>query len=735
MKRLLSLSLVMLMTLVALGQTQQGYVKTKGRMVDGKLVHGQGLKGATISVHGRTSILVKGDDGAFSFMVTEPQFRLDSVRKKGYRLVDMDALGKTYSPSPNPIYLVMETPEQQLQDQLDAERKIRRALTNQLHQREDEIEALKKMQKITDEEYRKALQKLYEDTGQNDQLVNDMVERYSKIDYDLLSEFDQKISELILNGELAKADSMLRTKGDINERVSQYKKHEAINAKEREELSQRQEQLEQSEALAIQERDDLANDCYRKFEIFKMQHENDSAAYYLELRAGLDTTNVEWLNEAAIFIQDYSANYSKSMELFFVALNRSRLLYGDISKLSANCYTNIGIAYSLQGDDFHALDYQNTALKILQSLPDRNISDIALCYNNIGSSYGDLGEYEKAMENLFIANELLLTELDIDSLDLALTFNNIGLTYYDYGQYGLSVEYLMKALDIDKRLFGDNHPSVAEDYNNLATVYWANGNYTDALELYLNALNIVELYFTENHPMQSTLYNNLGTIYSKQGEHERALSYIKKALSINQNIHGEYHPIIALNYSNLGNEYRCLKDYDKAFSCENKALSIRQVSLRPNHPDFANSHYNLNNLYYEQGLFDSAMFHCRKALEITLSNYGENNPSVARDYYQIGLIYFAQDSVDKAITNVEKAIEICYDVYNDAHPSTALYESNLAVLYSKKCQYETALEHFNIALRIYTELFGEEYSASEIIRQKISEIEAILKEQENPSNE
>jgi ABC-type dipeptide/oligopeptide/nickel transport system ATPase subunit len=136
-----------------------------------------------------------------------------------------------------------------------------------------------------------------------------MVERYSKIDYDQLSEFDQKISELILNGELIKADSLLRTKGDINERVSQYKKHEAINAKEREELSQRQEQLEQSEALAIQERDDLANDCYCKFEIFKMQHWNDSAAYYLELRASLDTINAEWLNEAGLFLYNYIANY------------------------------------------------------------------------------------------------------------------------------------------------------------------------------------------------------------------------------------------------------------------------------------------------------------------------------------------------------------------------------------------------------------------------------------------
>ena len=99
MRRYIILSLVMLIVTWGVAQTQQGYVKTKGRMVNGKLVPGQGLKGAMVSVQGRTAILVNADDGAFSFPVAEPQFRLDSVRKKGYQLVDMDACPKTYKRS------------------------------------------------------------------------------------------------------------------------------------------------------------------------------------------------------------------------------------------------------------------------------------------------------------------------------------------------------------------------------------------------------------------------------------------------------------------------------------------------------------------------------------------------------------------------------------------------------------------------------------------------------------
>jgi hypothetical protein len=224
---------VMLTGITVSAQTQQGYVKTKGRMVNGQLVPGQGLKGATISVQGRTAVLVNSDNGMFSFPVTEAQFRLDSVKKKGYQLVDLDICPRTYKPSSNPIYIVMETPDQQLQDKLTAERKIRRNLQKQLQEREDEIEALKEQQKISDEEYRQALQKLYADQESNEQLISDMAKRYSELDYDQLDEFYRQVSSYIENGELVKADSLLSTKGDVTQQVeAQLRKGQAIQEQE-----------------------------------------------------------------------------------------------------------------------------------------------------------------------------------------------------------------------------------------------------------------------------------------------------------------------------------------------------------------------------------------------------------------------------------------------------------------------------------------------------------------------
>ena len=83
MKKLLLILSALTLCLWASAQTQQGYVKTKGRMVNGKLVPGQGLKGATIAVKGRTTVLVNNDEGAFSFPAPDGQYYLDSVKKNG----------------------------------------------------------------------------------------------------------------------------------------------------------------------------------------------------------------------------------------------------------------------------------------------------------------------------------------------------------------------------------------------------------------------------------------------------------------------------------------------------------------------------------------------------------------------------------------------------------------------------------------------------------------------------
>ena len=185
---------------------QNGCVKTRGRMVDGKHVPGLGLSGTVVSVKDRNDIAVKSKDGIFSFPIKGAQYVVQSLKKKDYTLVDIDAVPKTYQHSSNIHYFVMEIPEQLLQDKLEKERKIRRALNRQLQDRENEIEKMRAENKITLQKYQEVLQELYDAQKSNEKLISEIAEQYVLFDFDQNEEYYQSVSTLIDRGLLLKAD-------------------------------------------------------------------------------------------------------------------------------------------------------------------------------------------------------------------------------------------------------------------------------------------------------------------------------------------------------------------------------------------------------------------------------------------------------------------------------------------------------------------------------------------------
>ena len=427
MKKSLLLSFALTLCLFSFAQTQQGYVKTKGRMVDGQLVPGQGLKGATVSIKGRTAVLVNADDGAFSFPVPERQFRIDSVTKKGYQLVDMDACLRIHEHSQNPFYIVMETPDQQQKDKLNAERKIRRQLQKQLQEKEDAIEALKEKNKISQEEYRQSLQKLYADQQLNEQLISDMVKRYATIDYDQMDGFYQQVSYCIENGELNKADSLLRTRGDIKQQVNDILSRAQI-------IQDKEEQLAKAEAVHKADMEEAANRCFSYYETFLMQYENDSAAYYLLLRARLDTTNVDYQNDAAKFLVEFLSEFDKAKPYYQTAIRQAKQQYGEESEQVATILYNTGMIHYYRSEFSKALEDFNKALNIYSELFGANHPEVATMLNAIGLIYNGLGEYTAAMDYFQQCYEIRKVALGENHFDVAAVYNNIGYIHSAQGE-------------------------------------------------------------------------------------------------------------------------------------------------------------------------------------------------------------------------------------------------------------------------------------------------------------
>ena len=665
MKKILFIIAVLLFVTPVFAQTQKGYVKTKGRMVNGQHVPGEGLKGAMVAVKGRTPVLVNKDDGEFSFQMRDDQFSFDSVKKKGYQLIDADACTRIYKPSGNPIYFVMETPEQQLQDRLTAERKIRRNLQKQLQDKEDEIEELKEQQKITTEEYRAALQNLYAEQENNEQLISDMAKRYSELDYDQLDEFYRKVSMFIENGELTKADSLLNTKGDVSLQVEEeIQKGKAIQEQRR--------KLKKAEAVHAANIDELAKRCYSYYETFLAQHLNDTAGYYIELRASLDTTNIAWQNEAGEFFCDFVMDFDKSMGYYNTALRQVEKMDNNYDEL-LNSYTNIESLYMEYGNFEKMKEYVNKSIDMVEKGLCTNPLKICDSYSNLGAMYYFYGDYEKAVENYEKVLEMQLKMLNENDVNLGTTYNNLGFVYTYMADFDKAMDALEKALKIWTYNYGENHPDVSLALSNIGNLYlydyYSGFDIDKAMECYQKALEIRRSVFGEMHSDVAISYGNIGNVYNWKKEYDKALEYRFKALAINEYLFDENYFDLAIDYGNIGRIYRNKGDYDKALEYFQKGLHITYVNFGENHPDYASDLVNMSYVYRDKGDYAKSLELCEKALNIRKSLMGENSVYVGETYVAMGNTYNTMKDYANALENYQKAYEI-YRVTNGEDFST-----------------------------------------------------------------
>lgn len=355
MKQLLLFFLIFISPINIYSQTQQGYVKTRGRLSStGQLIPGVRLQGATISVKNGGSH-VSGNNGKFSFAVTSQTYYLTNVEKKDYQLCDRDVLGKGLKYSPNPLVIVMDTPDRILEDRLESEGKIRATLTAQLNKQKAELKQLKDQQKVSQQEYNKLLQELYALQNNNEKLISEMAERYSTIDFEEMDDFRRRVAFFIQNGELTRADSLLNTQGTMDEQEAEYDKLHASNALLRKNLQQREKMEE------IKLRNFVAN-CYSRYEICKFQHKNDSAAYWLARRVSKDSMNVEYIFQLGNFLDCYTGHIEEAKQYYLRCLS---LLEHDQSNLLQISYINslIGLLETKRGNNDASYNYFAAAAK------------------------------------------------------------------------------------------------------------------------------------------------------------------------------------------------------------------------------------------------------------------------------------------------------------------------------------------------------------------------------------
>ena len=665
---------LLLSSLMSFAQTQQGYVKTKGRLgSNGVVIAGSRLSGATIIVKGGNAVL-SGNNGTFSLSIPTNSYYLQNVQKLGYVLTDPDVLSKQYAWSKNPLVLVLETPSQQTDDRIAAEKKIRRTLRQQLQEKEDEIEALKEQQKLSEEESNRKLLEIYAMQNSNEKLISEMAERYSKIDFDEVDEFNRRISSLILDGKLVKADSLLNTKGDINSRAAQLRLHLEANAQAEQELKVKQKKLEKSKALTQKELEDLAQDCYSKFEIFKIQHLNDSAEYYIKLRAQLDTTNVDMNIDAGKFYEEYVVLLDTSLNYYQRALLHSIQQYGENHLITAGIYNNIGAVFSKQDRMKLAIEYTEKAIQIKRSIVGDSSSILAKSYHNIGTILLEKGNIDGALRYLDMAEQLQRKD---GSGNLHFIHNSLGMAYYRQGKFAKALEFFQKSLQERLLIFGDSHYSIATVYGNIGSVYTELAEYSKALDYQEKALDIRIKVFSNNHPSIANSYNQIGHIYEMEKKYDRALDNYQQALAVNKKVYGDLNTKVAVNYNNIGMVYSRIKEFEPSLMYLQKAYYIDSLILGENNATTAMDLNNIGGIYMKTGRLEQSLKVRLKAVKVLETCLGNKHPNVAICYNNIAGVLNQQGRCSDALNYYQKALQIFRDTYGNSHPGVRTIENNI----------------------------------------------------------
>ena len=606
MRRLYLLFLMFSLVVSNLAQTQKGFIRTICRPDRAS----KPVAEVTILVSEGNKSVLSNTKGEFSFPCRSESYRIMRVQKTGFQLVDKGVVGRLNPYSAKVAQEIVMVSQADLNaDKMRIEEKANKRAQADYQKRLDAIKRELEEKRITEQQAIQA-EAAAGDSFQNYiKMIDDMAERYAMMDYEGISDKNRQIFRYIEDAEFEKADSLIKSKGDIEARIKEVKELQKVT--------------EATENLALKMREkytsninDLAEDLYSKFTIYKSKFQNDSAAYCLEQRVALDTTNVEWKNDAGMFIKNYVAHYDKALTYFELALHQSLIQYGEQSEWYANCIGNIGAIYSDIGNYEKALEYYNMALRIQEKVLGSEHRHVATSYNNIGLVYTFQGNYDQALELYGKAINIHEKALDLDTPDMASLYSNMGLAYADKGDSEKAIENLSKALTIWENTLGKEHPDVATSYDNIGTVYADLGLYDKALEYCNKALTIRKKIIGNYHPSIAYSYNNIGSIYSGQDEYDKALEYQTKALSIWENSLGSKHSVVATAYKNIAYLYFKKGDNSKSLECYFQALSISENSFGTMHPDVASIYNNIGIVYYKQSDYSKALDYLSKALAI-----------------------------------------------------------------------------------------------------------------------
>lgn len=606
----------MLIALPAFCQVQKGYVKSLGRP-DKK---GEAISGVSVRVKGEHNPVLSQQDGTFSMLMTGKRngdaYSLQEVQKKGYELNENGVIGRQYAYSDKvPLTIVMVSSAQLQADKQRIENNAFKVAEKNYKAKLELLERQKSDNAITEEQYRKELLDLQDKFEKYQLLIDGLAEHYAHVDYDELNDKEREVNICIENGDLEQADSLIKTMFDP---IDVLKRNKEALAQLNQQISEANSIIDKAngdmvDILKQQEKD--ANYLYQLYTIALSRFDNDKAGKYIEIRAALDTTNIDWQLDAGCYYRDYAGNINKAFSLLYRAKEQCSEQNGDNSEKMGECLNSLGSVYQQQNNYADALKCYEKALQIY-SLP--SIIDsiqLAITYDNIGTLHSDKGYFDTAIDFHLNALQIFLDVFNGIHSEIITCYNNLAHVYDLNGYFEEARSCQIKALELCTIIYGgEPHFKTAFAFDGLGDICIDRQDNIEARKCYEEALKMKLVLFNECHPSVAVSYNGIGLASSRMGDYETALYYYKRALKIQENCFGETHSHTATTYNNIGKVYEGQDDFINALSYYKKTYNTFIHLYSEDHPfvkgvkeNITNASFVLDLQYNYQNAIDSLM--------------------------------------------------------------------------------------------------------------------------------
>lgn len=495
MRRIFSILFALSLSFSCGAITQEGIVRTIAR----KGQSGRPIEGTVIRLQGSHNKVASRANGEFALLLHELKngdpYTIASIVKSGYEPAEQELIGKRLPCSDQvPVEILLVSRLQLMQEREAIETKARENVEIYYQARLDSLEQLLASKRISEAEMTKQKQRLESQYENFEPLLQAMSDVLARTDYQRMDSLTILMQQAVENGNPEEAERLLREKGSMDQR-------EAILREWGKNIQALQNEVDRNQAEYEKQKRDLEDDCYRLYSACLTRFQNDSANYYIQKRAALDTLNVDYQLQAGQFVMKIMADYPLAKTYFERAYRICETQYSEVSGQMATTCNELGLISKKQGDLETATVWYNRSLMIREKIRGKNSPAVAEALNNLGELYRAKKDLGKAMDCHKRALKIREKHFDQKSLEVADSKFNIAGVLYQQGLLDKAETLYKEVGDVYEKNPKVPQDKVAANYNNLGSICYQKGEYAEAAEYFGKALAIYRRVLGDNHPL------------------------------------------------------------------------------------------------------------------------------------------------------------------------------------------------------------------------------------------